>query len=463
MTAFVATIEIPGARRVSWAAASVGSAVVVAVGVGVLIGWAAGVDALKSAGPGLVAMKANTALCFVLLGAATWTLRRDTRPQRALRRVAAAVAVIVGMMTLAEYAFGLDLGIDQVVFREPAGAIGTSNPGRMAPTTALCVVLVGWALASRGALRSVRFRRTDALVIAAGAITFLAFVGYLYGATALYGLGSFPMAVHTSATFLVLCFSVIAIAPERSIAAVLLRSSPGGMVARRLVPAAFVAPITVGAIELLGERAGLYDSAFGLAMVVVAHVTIFTAIAGWLAWTLDHEHSRRLTAERTAATDALTGLVSRRAITTQLDEMVAKSGRGAAPFSVLAIDADGLKHINDRHGHAAGDAALLRLARVIRMTLRDIDVAGRVGGDEFVALLPATSAREAKAVSERLRDALEQRSSADDGVLTLRASIGVSVWSEGLSAVKVLEAADQALYEAKRTAAIDPEPRGTSV
>lgn len=443
-------IEIPGAGRLAWTAGSIGGAVVMTVGVLVLVGWAVGSSELTSLAPGLVSMKVNTALCFVLLGAAVWTLRRRDPRRTVLRRVLSLLAALIGTLTFAEYAFAVDLGIDQLFLADVQSPAGTSDPGRMAPTTALAIALLGISLVARSTFPHTRFRRTELLVVVAALIAFLAFSGYLYGASALLGIGSFTqMALHTSLTLLVVCASIIAITPQRSVGAVLLSPSPGGVVARRLLPAAFLVPIVVGWVRLAGERAGLYDTAFGVSLMVVSHIVIFTAIAVWVTWTLDHEYRRRLGAEAVAATDALTGLANRRAVMRQLAHLTGMASAGRGAFSVIAMDADGLKQVNDRSGHAAGDAALRRLGEVLVATLRDGDTAARLGGDEFVALLPMTPASEAVKVAHRLREAFA-RDARSGG---LGASVGVATWEPGQDGDTIIEAADRALYEDKRARA----------
>jgi len=246
----------------------------------------------------------------------------------------------------------------------------------------------------------------------------------------------------------VVCLSTVAIAPHESVAVVLLRATAGGVAARRLLPAAVLVPITIGGAVLWGERAELYDVAFSVLLLVVAIVAAFVATACWVTWTLDHERSRRIIAERRADTDVLTGLRSREAIVAELERMVASGVPEGESFSVLAIDGDGLKQMNDRYGHAAGDAALLRLGGLIIETLRDSDIVGRVGGDEFLALLPRTSGSEALLIAERLRRALLPQEPAH---LTLAASVGIGQWSEGATVGELLLAADTALYGEKRT------------
>ncbi len=136
-------------RLLSASASLLRAAGVVAVGVGgaVLIGWMLDIASLKSVLPGLVTMKPNTALAFVLSGVSLWLslsgARTDARQaQRRIAQACAVIVVVIGLLTLAEYVSGLDLGIDQRLFAEPSGAVGTVTPGRMAPTTALNFLMI---------------------------------------------------------------------------------------------------------------------------------------------------------------------------------------------------------------------------------------------------------------------------------------------------------------------------------
>ena len=154
---------------------------------------------------------------------------------------------------------------------------------------------------------------------------------------------------------------------------------------------------------------------------------------------------------RLSRVDGLTELLNRRAIEELLDDEARRSLRSNRPFSVLMIDADHFKGINDRHGHAAGDEALRHLARVLRAQMRDVDRVGRFGGEEFVVLLPGTASNEALHVAERVRDALLRRSLTWQGeAITLTVSVGVAAWRGPQDDVgALLKRADAALYRAK--------------
>jgi len=158
-------------------------------------------------------------------------------------------------------------------------------------------------------------------------------------------------------------------------------------------------------------------------------------------------------ADRLAAlsrTDPLTGLSNLRDLFERLRTELVRARLQQAPLSMLVIDLDGLKAINDRHGHRAGDAALRALADAIRSQLRATDLGARWGGDEFAVLAPNTSTRAAFALGERIRALILERRAASP----LTGSIGVATTDPGsddrLDAERLLRAADAAMYEAKR-------------
>jgi len=165
--------------------------------------------------------------------------------------------------------------------------------------------------------------------------------------------------------------------------------------------------------------------------------------------------------ERLSRHDPLTGLLNRRAMDALLaqEEQRARrlaghgAGSGVAQMAVLMIDIDHFKRLNDSHGHAIGDRALQHLATLMGSQLRDIDHLARWGGEEFLALLPATSAADALALAERLCERMRNLPLLVDEVpLPLTASVGVAEWlGPHDSLTQLLSRADQALYDAKQS------------
>lgn len=180
------------------------------------------------------------------------------------------------------------------------------------------------------------------------------------------------------------------------------------------------------------------------------------------------ENARRhVVAERHALVDALTGLANRRRADQVLAAELARAERAGGTVGLILADVDDFKDVNDRHGHPTGDIVLRDLAATLRETVREIDTPARWGGEEFAVILPSTELEGAAQLAERLRFALAEReiASADGVPVHVTASFGVAASDSGMTAVQLIEAADEALYRAKRAgknrvfAGTEPVPR----
>src|ERR1044071_285137 len=153
--------------------------------------------------------------------------------------------------------------------------------------------------------------------------------------------------------------------------------------------------------------------------------------------------------EEAAFTDHLTGLANRRRFERQLEREVGRTERFGHPFSLLMIDIDNFKNLNDSFGHDAGDDAIRRISKVLREGTRGIDLAARIGGEEFAVLLVETNQGGGLEVAERLRVAIKSLEIPSGAQIT--ASFGVAECpTDAQTAAGILKTADVALYEAKR-------------
>jgi diguanylate cyclase (GGDEF)-like protein len=163
------------------------------------------------------------------------------------------------------------------------------------------------------------------------------------------------------------------------------------------------------------------------------------------------EHARLYERTRTEArVDNLTGLFNRRWIAETLEKEIHRTRRFKHALSLIVLDLDGLKTINDQAGHLAGDAVLQHVAGKIVAALRQIDSAARMGGDEFVVVLPTTGVAGARQVGQRVLAAIRTDAAIFRGSpLPITASLGVAEWQDGWQAERLIEAADQMMYTAK--------------
>jgi PAS domain S-box-containing protein len=258
-------------RAVSRAAALV----VMLIGASVLLGWLLDIPVMKSALPGLVTMKPNAALCFLLAGVALLGLQEDMPPfLRRLVRPSAVVVVGIGLLTIGEYAFGWALGIDQLLFWDTTPP---EYPGRMALITAWGFTLIGTALAL------LEMRRSTLLVT--GFVTFvllnllMVVVGYLYDINAAYIVRPYSeVALHTAIAFVILCTGIMVLPKDSATYRLLTGAGAGAIMARLLLPTAFMIPIAIGWLEIQGVKAGLYSPEFGRLILTMANIIFFAAV-----------------------------------------------------------------------------------------------------------------------------------------------------------------------------------------
>jgi signal transduction histidine kinase len=275
------------------------SLIVAGVGAAVLLGWIFNVEVLKSVLPGLATMKANTACAFVAAGSALWLLATDSPVFRLIAYGLLAMVITVGALTLAEYVFAIDVGIDQFILADDAQSAGTLHPGRMSPATALNFCLIGIALLGvppRFSGLSGSWAPWMALPV--GLVSVVAVVGYAYDARALYAFRPYSsMAIHTALLFAILCLAIICANPRRGIICIAISDTAGGVASRRLLPTVPLALFALGWVCLTGQNAGIYGPHAGLAIMVVASIAVSILVIALTVSTLHEIDLRRERAE----------------------------------------------------------------------------------------------------------------------------------------------------------------------
>ena len=193
----------------------------------------------------------------------------------------------------------------------------------------------------------------------------------------------------------------------------------------------------VGLLAVASRRERIFDE---------AEISFVSAISDHLASALDHAFEHR----REAHTDYLTGLANRSEFETSVRRELAAVNRHGRPLSLMLMDLDELKKINDRFGHHAGDEAILLVAQVIRKAVRTSDISARLGGDEFGIAMPDADLGHAGEVVTRIQGALREQNLSGATPHNLELSFGLAEWQPGQEYAELFEVADRNLYRDKR-------------
>ncbi len=179
---------------------------------------------------------------------------------------------------------------------------------------------------------------------------------------------------------------------------------------------------------------------------ILSQILAFGTVAGLLSWARNLLEREQILSR----TDSLTGLVNLRSFYASMTLTVAACRRNERPLTLAYIDIDNFKCVNDRYGHARGDALLREVATILNNATRVTDIVARVGGDEFIICLPETSKLQAQPILERLRDELANMLPEDECAIS--ASIGALCWDIPAQSVEdMISAADKTMYQVKKS------------
>ncbi len=264
-----------------------------------LAGWIFEIPALQRLHASLVTMKANTAMALMLVSISL-LLQQDEKSIGVKERLAqglAALVALLGTLTLAEILFGWDLGIDQCWFHESLASAGPSFPGRMGVASAVVFIFLGIALMFLDTRLAGKYWASK-LAVAAAVATMLVFLYYFFGVERGESVSKYvTIALHTTVAFYALCVGILFVRPNRGVMRALLSPSVGSVVARRMLPPAFVLPILLGWLFISGENAGLYGPGFGTAVFVLLIIMCFTGLIGWTVIEINRQETERHHAE----------------------------------------------------------------------------------------------------------------------------------------------------------------------
>jgi PAS domain S-box-containing protein len=248
--------------------------IVTGIGLAVLLGWFFDVPILKSILPNAATMKFNTALCFASAGSSLWFLQNEGSQAKRKRvgYILAGFAILIGLLTVAEYLFSWNLGIDQLLVKDLATS-PANFPGRMSQITAIAFILCGTAIILLDTKVSQYFALSVAL------LSLLAVIGYLFDYQSLYQVAGYgSVALHTALSLLLLSLAIVAARPHQGVIKITTSSLAGGRVVRLLVPSTVILIILLGWLVRQGEYFGVFDQNNETVILVVLLILIFSPL-----------------------------------------------------------------------------------------------------------------------------------------------------------------------------------------
>jgi diguanylate cyclase (GGDEF)-like protein len=415
-----------------------------------LLAWAfPAIDWLMPIGWNL--LKANTALCILTLCCSLQLIHASrTRTIQLISHILAILVAIIAFATLYQYLRGISLHIDTLLAADPSSAL----PGRMAPESAIALLGLAVITLYIRARKSILSYIADALTLAVVLFTAVLSSSYLFGAAHLSGLTSQNrIAPQAPAPQAVICLFLLAIVVfnERTrfgLFAIFATDSIAGKTVRLAAPFALALPFFMEFLRASVVRSSWlqYQYATALAASTIA----------LLAFCLVYVMSLRIQSlERNihdlSLRDELTGLYNRRGFFVLATQALRLAQRLNALYSVIFIDIDNLKQVNDTFGHEIGSALLEEMSAILVTNFREIDIIGRLGGDEFVVAVNAGPA-DLAIVIQRLEAATARANSRPARAYTISFSYGhaTSEISKHQTLDELLGDADTVMYQTKR-------------
>ncbi|MGA3046646.1 MAG: diguanylate cyclase [Terracidiphilus sp.] len=399
--------------------------------------------------PGVWRLMAAESAAGLLLATLSFELSESHYSLRThrLSQLLAILTALLGTVILAEYGFHISVGLEHFFPFDPHST--SPWPDRPSPQTATGLALLGITLALIRVRSRIAVRIADLFAICLGLLVLALVSGQIFGAMRIYGISPITRtSPQTLVCLALLTFIAFLRRAEIGVFSIFLGRGIGARIARTLGPFALV-------LSFLREtgRARLLmtlhmPSHYANAILVSISTAVAFALLMFLTWRIN---SMEKEIHDLTLRDELTGLYNLRGFTLLAEQAIRIARRSQLPLSVLFVDQDNLKEINDSLGHATGSAALAETAALLKQTFRETDVTGRVGGDEF-AVVCQCSHVDISIAAQRLEAASIASNSKAGRSFPFSFCTGYATMQEhGKQSLKdLLTLADQAMYEEKK-------------
>jgi diguanylate cyclase (GGDEF)-like protein len=398
--------------------------------------------------PDLPIMKSESAvLALVIALSLYWSGDRQSAFLWRLSRIAASLVLLFCLAVLAEHVFDISIGIDTLL--PSAREWASITHPRVSPQSAGSFALLGLIVIVIRARKGIAGLLSDVFTACLCLITVILTAGYLYGAFHIFGT---DVNIH-HAKFTLLCVALLCLAAlirrtEAGVFSILVGRGFGSRILRVFAPVALVAPFLREAARAIIIGRGRTPTPYLTATLASFNALVAFALVFFLAWRI----SRMETEIRgLSLRDELTGLYNLRGFRLLAEQALRLAQRAELPFSVLFVDLDDLKQVNDSLGHQTGSQFLIETAKILTATFRETDVISRIGGDELVVAGQFDQSAISAAV-RRLEEAAKQRNIEAGRKAALSFSIGHVTLQAGRrqSLDEMLLKADRAMYAEKR-------------
>ncbi len=394
--------------------------------------------------PGRHLMKADSALAALLCAIGLWLPGRRNAPWiRRLAPACAAAATLMAAAILLLHWFSLPVDLASWL------PLHCSEPVQsMTPQAAGRYIVLGLAVVLIHSRQRLAQSAADLLIFCLCFLVVISASEYIFGTVRIFGLGvPTPASLET-----VICLALLMLASafsraEEGVFSIFLGQGIGGRIARVLAPFVLIVPIAREALRarlIRAEFVPAHSSAI-LASTTIMGAGVLLVVLAW------YIHSMETEIRNLSLRDPLTGLYNSRGFSLLAEQALRLARRSQLPFSVLYIDLDNLKQVNDAHGHAMGSSFLAETGQLLKATFRESDVMARIGGDEFV-VVGYFSPVAVSIAAQRLATACAAKNASSTAPMPLSLSIGyVTASDNGNETLKeLLAAADKAMYGEKR-------------